>query len=796
MKKIMPLLLCLLLGLQLSAQNCYWVFFTDKNNTQFDPYQYFDAKAIARYQQNGQSLYDISNYPVNSDYAELVAAASEQMEGASRWLNAVAVTATEAQIQLIGQMPFVKFTQLIAADPLSAETKDWDPDEVVVEEEEYEPITMMQGEKFKEAGLNGKGVRIAVIDGGFPDVNTHPAFKHLMDNHQIVKTWNFTRKKENVYCAHKHGRMVLSCLAGISNYGQNLGLATGAEYLLACAEIKNEVKKGEIWWVQALEWADQNGADIVNSSMGFATPYYETTQMDGKTSVVAKAAQTAARKGILLCNAMGNEAMNIAWETIVTPADADSILSVGAVLYKDLLAYYSSKGPTADGRLKPNVVACGNVTVADDKGNFTETSGTSFASPLVAGFAACVKQLHPDWTVMQLLQEIEKSGNHYPYFDYAYGYGVPQAGYFMDSVKANPHTFDLYEDKDNIIFVPLRVEERSSEHMFYNIANGDGSLKRYSDRNYIRMSKHEYFYNGQTFEFAGNSIKFGDKTVIINDTFPADTFYDELTEFYLPKSELIDGQSVNFWYAGQYSKYTLNKDVLPKKELSETAKSLIDDFYGDEILDFDDPDAENLYSKLFRKKDRKFDLSLVMNTSFILPPLWSSTGNLYQTSRFSRSLSFSFVNNFKVTKIFDMGFRLGFGSSWYAMQDVDPAVETMPDFEIVKNNLKTSQFDLEYYLRFNVAKYSYGNLYFDLGVYGDWVTGSRYKFKAENGKQSQNFVEKKYMRDEINKLNCGVRVRFGLQNFAVFGQYRITDMFKKSTNLNDLPKWEVGIQIF
>lgn len=795
MKKIWPLLLCLLMGLQLSAQNCYWVFFTDKSNTQFDPYQYFDAKAIARYQQNGQSLYDISNYPVNSDYAELVAAASEQMEGASRWLNAVAVTATEAQIQLIDKMPFVKSTQLIAADPLSAETKDWDPDEVVVEEEEYEPITMMQGEKFKEAGLNGKGVRIAVIDGGFPDVNTHPAFKHLMDNHQIVKTWNFTRKKENVYCAHKHGRMVLSCLAGISNYGQNLGLATGAEYLLACAEIKNEVKKGEIWWVQALEWADQNGADIVNSSMGFATPYYETTQMDGKTSVVAKAAQTAARKGILLCNAMGNEAMNIAWETIITPADADSILSVGAVFSKDNLAYYSSKGPTADGRLKPNVAACGKVTVADDKGNFTETDGTSFASPLVAGFAACVKQLHPDWTVMQLLQEIEKSGHHYPYYDYAFGYGVPQAGYFLDTAKVTPHTFDLYENKDYVIFVPRRVDENSSKRLLFNIANGDGSLQKYNEGRYIGSFGNYYNYNGQKFEFVGNCIKFGDKTIIINDTLPVDTSDSGLPQYYFSKSELIDGQSLNFWYAGQYAKYTPNKDVLPKMELSDEALSLND--YYEEVVDWEDPEVGGLFSKLFRKKDKKFDLSLVMNTSFVLPPLWSAAGNLYETNRFSRTLSFSFVNNFKVTKIFDMGFRLGFGSSWYAIQDVDPAVEMMPDFEIVKNNLKTSQFDLEYYLRFNVAKYSYGNLYFDLGVYGDWVTGSRYKFKAENGKQSQNFVEKKYMRDEINKLNCGARVRFGLTNsIAVFGQYRITSIFKKETNLNDLPKWEVGIQIY
>lgn len=156
--------------------------------------------------------------------------------------------------------------------------------------------------------------------------------------------------------------------------------------------------------------------------------------MDGKTSLVAKAASKAASKGILVCTAMGNEGSND-WRVLVTPADADSVLSVGAVESLERLSYYSSYGPTADGRRKPNVVACGKDLVAERHGNYDYNEGTSFATPLVAGFAACVKQLHPEWSTMQLLQEIEKSGNHYPYYDYAYGYGIPQATYFTNTNK-------------------------------------------------------------------------------------------------------------------------------------------------------------------------------------------------------------------------------------------------------------------------------------------------------------------------------------------------------------------------
>ncbi len=757
MKKITLSLICLLVGAQLFAQNYYWVFFTDKSNTTFDPYQYFDAKAIERYQQNQLDLYDISNYPVNQSYVNQVNDLTEQYVGQSRWFNAMAVTATEDQMAAVQLLPFVAGTQLIATEAVPTSTTS-------AASAQYDAtmnqLALMQGEKFQQRNINGKGVRIAIFDGGFPDVNTHPAFKHLRDNNQIIKTWNFANGKENVYGYNDHGRMVLSCIAGIMNDTTLLGLAPAAEFLLARTEVEEEKKKEEIWWVEALEWADQNGASIVNSSLGYGKELHYLKEMDGKTSIVAQGARTAASKGILVCTAMGNEGMDGRWKMLVTPADADSVLSVGAVRSLEQRESYSSFGPTADGRRKPNVVACGYDMVAADKGNYEYAQGTSFATPLVAGFAACVKQMHPEWSVMQLLEEIEKSANHYPYYDYAFGYGVPQAGYFTENIKPSKHSFDLQEDAEYIYIVP--VDPESSHKIFYNIQNGDGSIENYEVKSIVK-----------------------------------DTTYSK-PAFFISKKYLEMGQTVNIWFDNQYATYVVGKDKVTPKDPEVVAQSLIfdSDFVG---CGSSSKPSKCIYT---RNNGKEFTLRLVLNASFMLPSMWTPDGNIHQTDRISRSFFFSFENNWQLARVYGLGFRLGFGSSWYALKEyTDPAgnwAENHPDYDlsasVKKFNMKTSQFDLELYQRFVLTKRYRNNLYIDTGVFGDWITGSHLKCKTQMDGNNIKSIDKRYYRDGINKLDCGVRLRIGFKNvFAIYGQYRITDIIKEG---NDLPKWEVGVQIF
>ncbi len=482
----------------MAQDKCFWVFFSDKNDTQFDPYTYFDAKAIARYNQCGADLYDISNYPLNDSYVSTVGSLSTEVFGESRWLNAIGVEATDDNAALIAQLPFVARVQEIVSNGTVASTtslrggttkqstnddtgllrsarNDEDAPKGILTDQ----LKRFGGQYFIDKGIDGKGLRICVMDGGFPKVDTHPAFQHLRDNHQILMTYNFPNKMENVYGWSTHGTEVLSCIAGINDKGQKLGLATGAEFLLARTEIDPEPFKEEVWWAQGAEWADKNGADIINSSLGYGKDRHWTKDMDG-TSYVAKAANKAVEKGILVCNSAGNEGDDKRWMTIITPADAENVLCVGGI-EADLEDYrhidFSSYGPTADKRMKPNVCAFGKAKVANPSGGYTSVFGTSFSSPLTAGFCACAWQTKRDLTALQMKAEIEKSADLYPYFDYAFGYGVPQAAYFTGDLKPAERSFNLVQEKDGVrIVIPKRIEKQD---VFISVEGSDGVLLGY-----------------------------------------------------------------------------------------------------------------------------------------------------------------------------------------------------------------------------------------------------------------------------------------------------------------------------
>ncbi len=468
------------------AQSCYWVMLTDKNGTTFDPYSYFDSKAIERYRLNNADLYDISNYPLNESYVQQITAIATEEFGESRWLNAVAVMATPEEIEAIEKLPFVKCTDLIASNMEIAEYKAKPSKEVTLEERDNSDLLVtdqllrMKGHEFIKKGIDGSGIRIAVFDGGFRNVNVHQAFKHLRDNRRIIATWDFTKKQEDVYDNHGHGTMVLSCIAGKIDDKQ-LGLATGASFLLAKTEVDPEPFKEEVWWAQAVEWADKNGADIINSSLGYTKDRHYTWEMDGR-SYVAKAANIAASKGILVCNSAGNSGDDQNWKIIGTPADAEDILSVGGI-ESSLTTYshirFSSYGPTTDGRMKPNVCNFGHCMVADptkpDKTTFAY--GTSFSSPLTAGFAACAWQTMRDRKAMEMKKMIEQSCDLYPYYDYALGYGVPQATYFTEfqnsNIEITQPTFQFEERGSFVLIRPMLKKKRESIKKPGPLANDD-----------------------------------------------------------------------------------------------------------------------------------------------------------------------------------------------------------------------------------------------------------------------------------------------------------------------------------
>jgi serine protease AprX len=416
----------------------YWVELRDKAGVDFNPATYFHPAAQARRQRQHLPAFDLTDAPVNVAYVAQVQAHSDSVLLVSRWFNAIACRATVAQLTALTKLPAVRRVTALPERSLLPATRPpvaataVRKDKMVISAADRQlarqQTRTLGADAFQQAGLDGRGLRIAIFDVGFNGADEHPAFRELFAQKKVVASYDFVRHVPDVFHGGTHGLEVLSCLAGRLPDGTLLGLAPGAEYLLARTErMHREVYAEELDWLAAVEWADRNGADIINSSLGYTSRRYFPEEMNGRTSLVARAAELAARKGILVVNAAGNDGDNEDWRTVGTPADADSVLAVGGInpetgLHLDFSAY----GPSADWRLKPNVAAFGTVLAASP-GGYSRIDGTSFASPLVAGFAACAWQQQRNWSAMALFQQIQESASLYPYYDYAHGYGIPQA---------------------------------------------------------------------------------------------------------------------------------------------------------------------------------------------------------------------------------------------------------------------------------------------------------------------------------------------------------------------------------
>ena len=766
-----------------SAQNIYWVFFTDKAGSTFDPYAYFDAKTIERYQRNNFSLYDISNYPVSRQYLAAISPLIQEEIGQSRWLNAVGVECSEQQASQIAVMPFV--SRVVPIDnakqtlAIHAESEKTAANQEVEAEYLAYQLVRMQGEEFVLAGIDGKGVRIAVFDGGFPRVNTHNAFRHLREKNQIVKTWNFPNRCENVYGWNSHGTMTLSCIAGIANgledgvvpyYKTMLGLATGAEFMLARTEVELEPAKEEVWWMEAMEWADAGGANIISSSLGYGKERYNPTEMDG-TSLVARAATMAARRGILVCNSAGNEGDDSRWYTIITPADADSVMCVAGI-ENDLDKYrhidFSSFGPTADGRRKPNVAAFGNALTAD-VGNDSclhHVPGTSFSCPLVAGFAACAWQTNPDLTAMQLFREIERSADLYPYYDYALGYGVPQASYFTQKEKTEQQpTFRFAKIDDTYLVEPLMPGMPAT--IFNHIHRADGSLVSYD----------AYYFEKWT---ADNTL-------------------------YMEAADLAAGLTWVVWADGYCDSLQSTKDSDGNTPTASRASTTTND-------------NTTLYSG---SQGSRHPSQWGDNSPYSFDIYWQF-GSAVNTNGDERTLAgFSTANHlgFRLLRACGKAYRLGMGLEWSmtnynlvpkAANPLDNALG-LNVADIRKKKTKEGNLSLELFQRVRFVaggQLSGRGIYWDLGIYGS-LAYYNYHATSRNtiGNSVADEIDAVYPNPKFNDayhFNYGITTRFGYSIFALYARYRLTGIGTNDTDLVgvnptdfylNLPRLEIGLQI-
>lgn len=289
-----------------------------------------------------------------------------------------------------------------------------------------EQARQLHVDALHQQGFRGQGMTIAVIDGGYFNADIIP----MLCNTRVLGTKSFVRKGDNVYEQQTHGMMVLSCM-GANNPGQFVGTAPEASYWLLCSEDGNsEQMVEEDNWCAAIEYADSVGADLANTSLGYSN--YDTPsdnvlywEMDGQTRLCSHSASMAAAKGMVLCNSAGNSGSD-AWRLITPPADADNALTVGAVNSEGKAAKFSSLGNTADGRIKPDVMARGvNASVLSIAGLPSVADGTSFASPILCGAVACYWQAHPQLTALQVVEAIRALGDNHEHPNNIYGYGIP-----------------------------------------------------------------------------------------------------------------------------------------------------------------------------------------------------------------------------------------------------------------------------------------------------------------------------------------------------------------------------------
>ena len=415
---------------------CWWVQFPDKQGST----EICLSERAMEQRQKWNIPIDSLDYEVSPLYLDSLRAAGLTVMHTSRWMNGATVTGTQAQINTLQGKPWIVTIQ--ATRDNSASGGWYSPERLrqLRNEREVEPKTISQTHAqlalynllpLHQMNFNGQGILLTVCDGGFYRTHTLACFDSVRS--RILGHYDFTDDTDDFYNGPSgdHGTACFSTIAGLTT--GFVGAATGAEYyLMRSEEIDTESPKEMDNWVAAVEKCDSLGVNVMSTSLGYY--YFDNSawdiaysDMNGRNCRCSRAAKIAADKGMLVVVAAGNEGTSL-WHYISAPADADSILSVGAVDVTGQIASFSSYGPSADGRVKPEVCAVGkDATVVSPSGSIHETNGTSFACPLLAGMAATLWSALPDLDAQTIRRLIIESADRYATPDTHYGYGIPDA---------------------------------------------------------------------------------------------------------------------------------------------------------------------------------------------------------------------------------------------------------------------------------------------------------------------------------------------------------------------------------
>lgn len=429
-----------------------WVYFADKGSASGGAAATMDpstARARARRARRATptATTAFEDRALAPHYVAEVGRRVARVRQESRWLNALSVEATPQQIEALSALSFVSRLDVVrryrrdrgeeiellpGRQRASAVLREGEAGEPLDYGTGLDQVKQIRVPELHERGLHGEGVVVAMLDSGFPNLG-HEAFASM----KILATRDFVKGDDSSDGTHSHGTNTLSTIGGFRN-GELIGPAFGASFLLAVTEdARSETPVEEDNWVAAAEWAESMGADVISSSLGyveFDLPFtsYTDRDMDGQTAITTRAAALAAERGVVVVNSAGNEGLDLQHNTLVAPADGVRVVSVAAVDRNGVRASFSSVGPSADGRIKPDVAAMGvRVKVAYQQENFYAiSSGTSFSCPLTAGVVALILQAHPTYTVDQVIAALRTTASHAETPDSLLGWGL------VDAVRA------------------------------------------------------------------------------------------------------------------------------------------------------------------------------------------------------------------------------------------------------------------------------------------------------------------------------------------------------------------------
>ena len=500
-----------------------WVYFTDKggnHNLDLVKNNLTEKSRFRRAKVMGQKIVDKYDVPINSPYINSIKPYISRIVVKSKWLNAVSAEMTPDNIEMVSKFYFVERIDIV---------NKYKRNKPIEEDSEYESLnieniytydygnSLTQNSQINvpvvhDLGINGSGILICLLDNNYNLLN-HETFSSM----NIISTWDFINNDTTVNDPGEgtHGTQTLSTVGGWTP-GHLIGPAFGADYILGKTEVNSfELPIEEDYWVAGAEWADSLGADVLSSSLGYID-WYTWQDMDGNTAVTTIAADIAVSRGIVVVNSAGDEGTS-SNNTLIAPADGDSVIAVAAVTSSGTRSSFSSIGPSADGRTKPDVAAMGSsVTVASTSNptGYTTSSGTSFSCPLTSGVAALVLSANPSLTPIQVREALRETASQASAPDNYLGWGILNAydAVFYFNSKFTHAPLNDVEDLVGPYMVVATIESRlpldSSEiKLFYGIDTTfgtdvvmlpTGNVNEFSAQINGTGSTAEYFYYIQT----------------------------------------------------------------------------------------------------------------------------------------------------------------------------------------------------------------------------------------------------------------------------------------------------------